>query len=69
MVLSAALKDAAKNGDTAAIQEWFSTGTRDIDDRDQDGKLSKEEAREMFQDGAVLEVVPLLQTFLWPEGL
>ena len=28
-----------------------------------------EEAREMFQDGAVLEVVPLLQTFLWPEGL
>jgi len=30
---------------------------------------SLEEAREMFQDGAVLEVVPLLQTFLWPEGL
>ena len=28
-----------------------------------------EEAREMFADGAVLEVVPLLQTFLWPEGL
>ena len=37
MVLSNAICEAAKRGDTAAIQAWFSTGTRDLDDEDQYG--------------------------------
>ena len=35
MVFTEELGDAARNGDTAAIQEWFSTGTRDPDEKDE----------------------------------
>jgi len=34
MVLPAEICGAARHGDTAAIQEWFSSGTRDPDERD-----------------------------------
>ena len=35
MELTKELLDAAQKGDTAAIQEWFSTGTRDPDMKDE----------------------------------
>jgi len=37
MVLPHEIRVAACTGDTAAIQDWFSSGTRDLDDRDQYG--------------------------------
>jgi hypothetical protein len=37
MVLPESIVDAAKRGDTAAIQEWFSTGLKDPDERTQGG--------------------------------
>ena len=35
MMLTRELRDAVQEGDTAAIQEWFSTGTRDPDMKDE----------------------------------
>jgi len=37
MVLTKELVDVLKNGNIAAIQEWFSTGTRDPDEKDARG--------------------------------
>jgi len=34
MVLTSMLMDSTRNGDTAAVQEWFSTGTRDPNEKD-----------------------------------
>ena len=34
MVLPDEFRKAARNGDTAAIQAWYSTGTRDPDEID-----------------------------------
>ena len=28
-----------------------------------------DDVKDMFSDGSVLQVVPILQTFLWPEGV
>ena len=33
------------------------------------GAANLDEVKDIFADGAALQIVPLLQTFLWPEGL
>ena len=38
MVLTYELRESAENGNIAAIQDWFSTGTRDPDERDEYGR-------------------------------
>jgi len=38
MVLPLQITRAAQCGDTAAIQQWFSTGTRDPDEKGEDGR-------------------------------